>query len=383
MQYPAVAVGVGQLRLQSASPPPDAQSCVRTGWWGRRSLMTCHRRAPRRPRPPGREPLPLAVRAWCAPSAPGCAGAAFRSECWGCRVRARGAGDPAPAGDAASLPSRPRAPRARLPAPPGPPAESGVLPLTAYIAAGCGGQAGSGQNAGRGARTSDTPGDAGRQLRTPRCRLDAPPAQAALKKAFQPPGGACPTSRVRSRSRTFGSCTSSQSTNWRNDTRRTSLLPGHPLQRLLDRVHVDAAVPLLEVVADVEGRAVRLVRALEARQVRGGGLFPPAGIARRACPWWCSSTGWRGCCSPSTGPRRSARGTGCPGAEGPIRPGACPATSGGRRARRRRSASPVPSRWAAGCPGRADTAYGRRRALCGSRRAAGRRRASGCWCAIR
>src|SRR5690606_16802392 len=43
------------------------------------------------------------------------------------------------------------------------------------------------------------------------------------------------------------------------------LLPGDVLEGLLHGVHVDAAVPLLEVVADEERRPIRLVCPLEAR----------------------------------------------------------------------------------------------------------------------
>src|SRR5690606_32537020 len=43
-------------------------------------------------------------------------------------------------------------------------------------------------------------------------------------------------------------------------------------------VHVDAAVPLLEVVADEERRPIRLVCPLEARYVGSGGLFTPARV---------------------------------------------------------------------------------------------------------
>ena len=190
--------------------------------------------------------------------------------------------------------------------------------------------------------------------------------------------GAWPTPSVRSLASTCGSWTSSQSQNCRKETSRTSFLSGHVLERLLDGVHVDAAVPLLEVVADEEGRAVGLVGPLEAGDVGVGGLLAPARVVGGRAPWWSSSTGWRGCCSPSRAPRRSGRGTGIcwsgrsqmpcffarPDLEAAGRAGVvAPAELRGRSA--------------AGCPGRADRAYGRRRVPCGSRRAA----APGCrWC---
>lgn len=59
------------------------------------------------------------------------------------------------------------------------------------------------------------------------------------------------------------------------------LLPGDVLEGVLDGVHVDAAVPVLEVVADEEGRPVALVGPPESGDVRLARLLPPRRVVVR------------------------------------------------------------------------------------------------------